>query len=79
VRLGLSDAAAGTAAVGEFRFAEEGIVRNWIIVRHEFKNKLSRLDSQGMSPNKVSVRRDTASPQFQRRNKRMVLGAHLAG
>jgi hypothetical protein len=66
------------AAVGEFRVAEEGIVRHWIIVRHEFENKLSRLDSQGMSPNKVSVRRDTTSPQLQRRNKRMVLGTHLS-
>jgi hypothetical protein len=43
---------------------EEDVVRHGIVVGHEAANKLARIDSQGVGPEQVTVRRNTTSTVF---------------
>jgi hypothetical protein len=43
---------------------EENVVRHGVVVGHETANKLSGIDSQGVGPKQVTVRRNTTSTVF---------------
>src|SRR5215510_1738112 len=59
--------------------SEYDVVCHWVVVGQNPLNKLARLDPQGLGPNQVTVRRDTALPVLELRNESVIFGPHHFG
>src|SRR5215510_13160727 len=68
----------GTTSSSRFD-SENDVVCHWVVVGQNPLNKLARLDPQGLGPNQVTVRRDTALPVLELRNESVIFGPHHFG
>src|SRR5215475_564001 len=59
--------------------SEDDLVRQRLVIGHELRHELARLDPQCVRPDQVVARRNAASPALELRNKRVVLNTNLLG
>src|SRR5215471_3688441 len=58
---------------------EKDGVCHGIVIGHKRANELTLVDSEGMRPNQITIRRNTTSPGLKLGNERVVLGSHPSG